>query len=152
MKPLIAKGRRCFSGNPTKVAHNLRCNPHHYRRPKYIDPGKKIKFRGEMVKTGAVKPRWRLGLELVELVYFGVVVAVGILHTGDHLCPILDFQVGLEDFNMHLFALCRKGAGGACVVQSYVAIVRFEKFGESGRGGHDTLECRSSNSGLTIPQ
>ena len=89
---------------------------------------------------------------LAGLVYFRVVVAFRVLQADDHLRPVLHLQVCLEDFDMHLFAFCREGAGGSRVVEGYVAIVRFEELSKGGGGGHGTHECRSWKSCLAIPR
>jgi hypothetical protein len=48
-----------------------------------------------------------------RLIHFGVGIAVGVLQAGDHLGPILHFEVSLKDSDMHLFAFNGAAAGGA---------------------------------------
>ena len=57
----------------------------------------------------------------------GVVVAVGVLQPGDHLRPVLDFQVSLEYLDVHMLAFGRAGTGGAGIVKREVAIMGFQK-------------------------
>ena len=70
------------------------------------------------------------------LVYFGVVVAVGVLDAGDHLGSILNFQVRLENLNVHLLAFCGLPAGCAGLVEGEVTIVGFKELREGCGGGH----------------
>jgi len=61
------------------------------------------------------------------LVDFGVVVAVCILQAGNHLRAILNFQIGLEDLDMHLLAFYRASARGTGIVEGQIAIMGFQE-------------------------
>ena len=80
--------------------------------------------------------RSRRGSNFFRLVYFGVVVAVGVLNAGNHLGAVLNFQICLENLDVHLLAFCWLAAGCAGLVEGEVTVVGFEELGEGCGGGH----------------
>jgi len=79
-----------------------------------------------------------------ELIDFGVVIAVCVLKPGDHLGSILHFQIGLQDFDVHLLAFSRSCAGSAGIVESQVTIMGFKKLRDGGGGGHIDLNVEAA--------
>ena len=52
-----------------------------------------------------------------------VVVAIGVLQSGDVTGTALDFEIGFEDFDVHEFALHGIVTLGACAVESEIAVM-----------------------------
>lgn len=73
----------------------------------------------------------------VELVQFRVIVAIRVLQTGNALGAVLNFKVGLQDLDVHLFAFSGTGAGAAGEVERLITIVSLEEFGQSSNRVHD---------------
>jgi hypothetical protein len=59
----------------------------------------------------------------MSLVLIDVIVAVGVLHSGNLAGTVLDFEIGFEDFDVDEFALHGVGTLGACEIKSKVAVV-----------------------------
>src|SRR5690242_8415075 len=59
------------------------------------------------------------------LVDFGVIVAVGILESGNQLGTILNFQIRLKNLDVHVLAFGRLAARTAGLIESEVTVVGF---------------------------
>lgn len=72
----------------------------------------------------------------LDLVGFGEVHAVGKLQSGDLVGPVLHFQVGFHDGNVHGFALGGILAFHADSIKFKVTVMSFNKL-VNGGGVHD---------------
>ena len=57
----------------------------------------------------------------------GEIHAIGVLDAGDLIGVMLDFQVGLEDLDVHQFAFFGIAALGAAALESQVAVMCFHE-------------------------
>src|SRR5438105_12868156 len=81
---------------------------------------------------------WRLTTDDRRLIDVGKIHAVGVLQAGDLPRMMLHFQVGLQNLDMHGFALRRGGAVEARIFQGQVAVMRLNELAD--HGVHSTAD------------